>query len=154
MTDSSGHGVVYDIRLLHRVPDSVRTEFPEMQVRTAGTRTVLRFRADDPAQLSVLLNKVSSVGGAVTGLRRWPRRTARASESDHPVWAYEVWVRDELGSSLLWYLRCAHHVVPELTQVRVTLAEGMLQRFVRACADAGATIERVRRVGPAAGEGP
>lgn len=142
---SAEHEVVYDIRLLDRVPESLRSEFPGMRVHTTGARTVLRLRADEPVQLSRLLEKLRSVGGAVTGIHRCvgdgPRGTAAT---------YEVWVRDELGSSLLWYLHCAHRVVPVETQVRVSLGAGRLQRFVRACASCGTRIDRVRRVDPVA----
>lgn len=147
--------VLYDVQVLSRVPCHVRAQFPDMEVRSLGTRTVLRLGSGDPAVLAGLLDRVRSVGLAITGLHRCggaapgagPGAGPPVRPGAGPAPAYEVWVKDELGDALLWYLRCPHLVVPEQTRVRVALAEGTVHCFVRACADSGATVGRVRRVG-------
>ena len=62
---------------------------------------------------------------------------------------YEVRVVGELGGPLLRYLKCTHYSVQRQTLVRLTLAADELHRFLQACADSGARLERVRRVGAA-----
>ena len=59
---------------------------------------------------------------------------------------YEVRVAGELGEPLLRYLRWSHYAVPEQTLVRLAAGSADLHRFLRACTDCGASIERVRRV--------
>jgi hypothetical protein len=138
--------VVYDIALHQRLPDSLRSEFPAMMVRTTGAQTALRLHVEEPAQLDALLQKLRSVGVVLTGLHlRSELEPERAGGA-----TYEVWVAGELGESLLRYLRCPHYVVPEQTQVRLAVGSTGLQRFLRACTSCGAGIARVRRVGPVA----
>jgi hypothetical protein len=144
MTALADHEVVYDIHLQPGVPDSLRSEFPAMVVRTTGARTVLRLQVDEPDQLAVVLEKLRSVGAALIGLHR----TAEPDPERGTGATYEIWVAGELGDSLRAYLRCASHVVPEQTQVRVALESSRLQRFLRACISCGTSIDRVRRVDP------
>lgn len=145
MEAQAEHEVVYDIRLQDRVPEALVREFPSMRVRTTGPRTVLRLEVERPEQLPLLLEKVRSVGGSITGLHR----CAAPGRGYGTGVTYEVWVRYVLGASLLWYLDYEHHVVPQQTQVRVALGTGTLQRFVRTCASCGVTVDQVRRVDPA-----
>jgi hypothetical protein len=146
MTAMADTEVVYDIHLQPGVPDSLRSEFPTMLVRTTGARTVLRLQVDEPDQLAAVLEKLRSVGAPLIGLHR----TAEPDPERGVGATYELWVAGELGDSLRWYLRCASHVVPEQTQVRVALKSARLQRFLRACVSCGASIDRVRRVDPVA----
>ena len=138
--------VVYDIALHRRLPDSLRSEFPAMKVRTIGSQTALRLHVEEPDELDALLEKLRSVGVALTDLHR---RTGLDPEREDGA-TYEVRVAGELGESLLRYLRCPHYVVPEQTQVRLSVGSAGLHRFLRACANCGASIERVRMVAPAA----
>ena len=134
--------VVYDIELHRRLPDSLLSEFPAMLVRTVGPQTALQLHVDEPEQLDSLLQKLRSVGVALTGLHR--RGDLNPERRDGVT--YEVRVAGELGEPLLRYLRCPHYVVPEQTQVRLAVGSAGLHRFLRACTSCGASIERVRRV--------
>jgi hypothetical protein len=145
MTGLADPEIVYDIQLHRPLPEALRSEFPAMKVHTTGAQTVLRLQVDDPRQLDALLEKLRSVGVHLTGLHRITEpepETGRCA-------VYEVWVAGELGESLLRYLRCAHYVIPEQTQLRLTLGQAGLRRFLRACTRAGASIDRVRMVGSA-----
>jgi len=136
--------VVYDIELRRGLPDAVRSQFPGMWVRTCVPETALRRRVGEPAQLNALLHKLSSVGVVLTDVHRVPPVPQAGGAT------YEVRVAGELGQSLLRYLSWPHAVVPERTQVRLALGSADLRRFLRACTDSGAGIERVRRVRAAA----
>ena len=121
--------VVYDIQLHRRLPDSLRSEFPAMTVRTVGAQTALRLHVEEPEQLDGLLQKLRSVGVALTGLHR----RAELDPERRDGATYEVRVAGELGEPLLRYLRCPHYVVPEQTQVRLAVGSAGLHRFLRAC---------------------
>jgi hypothetical protein len=134
--------VVYDIQLHRRPPDSLRSEFPAMMVRSVGAQTALRLHVEEPEQLDGLLQKLRSVGVALTGIHRRAERDPERGDGA----TYEVRVAGELGESLLRYLRCPHYVIPEQTQVRLAVGSAGLHRFLRACTECGASIERVRRL--------
>jgi hypothetical protein len=157
----SDREVVYDIELRRRIPDALRSQFPSITVRTAGAQTALRRQVGETGQLDALLQKLRSVGVVLTGIHRLSPvpRDGVAVETDssagHPVGqdaeppggaTYEVRVAGELGESLLRYLRWPHYVVPEQTQVRLAAGPAELHRFLRACTDCGASIDRIRRV--------
>jgi hypothetical protein len=144
MVASSGSEVLWDIQLEPWAPGPLRSEFPGMQVSTAGPRTVLRLGSGDPEDLSALLEKLRSVGIVPDGLTRC--REPDPLLGTRPT--YEVWVGYELGAPLLAYLKCEHHFIPSQTQVRLRLGVTRLARFVRACARCGARIDHVRRVEP------
>jgi hypothetical protein len=112
-----------------------------MTVRSTKTQTALRNRVMESQQLDDLLEKVFSVGLVLTDVHRLPTTAGLAT--------YEVRVAGELGEPLLRYLRWFHYTVPEQTLVRLTAGSADLHRFLRACTDSGARIERVRRVLPA-----
>jgi hypothetical protein len=133
--------VLYDVHLGRRPPESLRSRFPSMTVRSTEPQTALRQRVNEPRQLDDLLEKVFSVGLVLTDVHRLPPSAGLAT--------YEVRVAGELGEPLLRYLRWFHYTVPEQTLVRLTAASADLLGFLRACTDSGARIERVRRIGPA-----
>jgi hypothetical protein len=137
--------VVYDIELHRRPTESLRSEFPAMQVRTVGPQTALMLHTDEPTELDSLLHELSSLGVALTGLHR-----TGEVDLEHEGTTYEICVAGELGEPILRHLRCPHHVVPEQTRVRLAVGSAALHRFLRACTSCGATIRRVRRVAPAA----
>jgi hypothetical protein len=132
--------VVYDIELRRGLPDALRSQFPGMAVRTCVPETALRQRVCEPAQLNALLHKLSSVGVVLTDVHRVTPVAQTGGAT------YEVRVAGELGQSLLHYLSWPHTLVPARTQVRLALGSDDLRRFLRACTDSGAGIERVRRV--------
>jgi hypothetical protein len=153
--------VVYDIELHRRLPDALRSQFPAITVRTAGTQTALRRQVRETGQLDALLQKLRSVGVVLIGIHRLSpvagdRAEVETESSSGPLAGqdaeppggatYEVRVAGELGESLLRYLRWPHYVVPEQTQVRLTAGPAELNRFLRACTDCGASIDRIRRV--------
>jgi hypothetical protein len=143
----TGREVVYDIALYPRLPDSLRSQFSPIAVATTGSQTVLRPEPGGPAELDVLLGKLRSVGVVLMDIHR----TAEP-DPEHPDGGnYEVRVAGELGESFLHSLHWAHCVVPEQTQVRLSVGSTGLRRFLRACTSCGAAIERVRRVVPVAG---
>lgn len=147
MTQPSGGegqpGLRYEVQLTGRPPDWLRTDHPDMTVRTVPAQTALRRRVTRPQDLDALLHDIGTVGLTVTGVHRAEdtRRTGATT--------YEVRVAGELGRPLLRHLRCTHYPVPQLTVVRVTLTTSELDRFLHACIASGAVLERVRRVGTA-----
>ncbi len=155
MTDSVGgeadQEVLYDVHLARRPPDYLRSRFPSMTVRSTGAQTALRERVEEPKQLDDLLEKVFSVGLVLTDVHRLPPsdRGRIGTGEDIGLATYEVRIAGELGKPLLRYLRWFHYTIPEQTLVRLTAASADLNRFLRACTDSGARIERVRRVEPA-----
>lgn len=134
----------YDVQLARRPDDSLRELYPGMKVRSTQTQTALRRRVEGPEELNALLVEIGTVGLTLTDVHR-----VTSAEGAEPG-IYEVRVVGELGGPLLRYLRCAHYTVQEQTLVRLTLAAGELHRFLQACADCGAGLERVRRVRAAA----
>jgi hypothetical protein len=136
---------VYDIALHRGLPDSLRSLFPAMAVRSTGPQTALRLEVGEPAQLDALLQKLRSVGVVLTGIHRRAEDPERAGGG-----TYEVRVAGELGESLLRYLSWPHVVVAEQVHVRVSLRSAGLNHFLRECTNCGAGIERVRRVEPVA----
>ena len=140
----------YDVQLARRPPEELRRQFPSMTIRTTGAQTVLLERVTEPQQLDELLDKVFAMGLVLLDLHRRPpsSRGCRCDGGDATGRAiYEVRVAGELGEALLRYLRWVHYAVPTQTLVRLTAASADLHRFLVACTDSGARIERVRRVG-------
>jgi hypothetical protein len=133
--------VLYDVHLGRRPPESLRSRFPSMTVRSTEMQTALRQRVNEPRQLDDLLAKVFAVGLVLTDVHRLPPSAGMFTD--------EVRVAGELGEPLLRYLRWFHYTVPEQTLVRLTAGSADLHHFLRACTDSGAGIERVRRIGPA-----
>jgi hypothetical protein len=149
----------YDVQLTCEPDQSLRKRYPHMTVRSTEAQTALRRRVQSPEELSALLVEISTVGLTLTDVHRVAsaadaqpeadrlaqHRTAGASSAGSGV--YEVRVVGELGGPLLRYLKCTHYSVQRQTLVRLTLAAGELHRVLQACADSGARLERVRRVG-------
>jgi hypothetical protein len=134
----------YDVQLTCEPDQSLRKRYPHMTVRSTEAQTALRRRVQSPEELSALLVEISTVGLTLTDVHR-VASAAGASSAGSGV--YEVRVVGELGGPLLRYLKCTHYSVQRQTLVRLTLAAGELHRFLQACADSGARLERVRRVG-------
>jgi hypothetical protein len=156
--------ILYDILLKRRPPEFLQSRYPSMTICTTEAQTALRRRVQGQGQLDVLLQKVCSVGLALTDIRRLPAAAQdRAPSESGPPRAevadpgggsagcatYEVRVAGVLGAPLLRYLRWSHYDVPEQTLVRLAAAAPELHSFLRACTDYGSSIERVRRVAPA-----
>jgi hypothetical protein len=128
----------YDVQLTCEPDESLRERYPHMTMRSTEAQTALRRRVESPEELSALLVEIGAVGLTLTDVHR----VAGGGSG-----VYEVRVVGELGGPLLRYLKCAHYSVQRQTLVRLTLAAGELHRFLQACADSGARLERVRRVG-------
>jgi len=161
MTDRSAGGeqrkTWYDVQLTGRPPDSMRSDYPDMTVRTMRGQTALRRAIVDPHELDALLHEVGTMGLTLTAVHRLPNdqsgafeadgaRTGAEVDRDASTATYEVRVAGELGRPLLRHLGCSHYAVPPLTLVRLALADRDLNRFLRACTDCGATVQQVRRV--------
>ena len=131
----------YDVQLTCEPDEALRARYPHMTVRSTEAQTALRRRVERPEELSALLVQISTVGLTLTDVHR-----VACAEGAEPE-VYEVRVVGELGGPLLRYLKCTHYSVQRQTLVRLTLAAGELHRFLQACADSGARLERVRRVG-------
>lgn len=151
----------YDVQLTGRPDDLLRERYPHMTVRSTETQTALRRRIEGPEELSALLVEIGTVGLTLTDVHRVvipeDAEPDAARRGQHPGAAcavgtgiYEVRVVGELGRPLLHHLRCAHYAVQQQTLVRLTLAASELHRFLQACAECGAGLQRVRRVGPPA----
>lgn len=149
----------YDIQLTCEPDESLRKRYPHMTVRSTEAQTALRRRVESPEELSALLVEISTVGLTLTDVHRVAGAGCVQTEADRPAQhraasppsagtgVYEVRVVGELGGPLLRYLKCTHYSVQRQTLVRLTLAAGELHRFLQACADSGARLERMRRVG-------
>ncbi|HSF97915.1 MAG TPA: hypothetical protein VLA55_04420 [Ornithinibacter sp.] len=135
----------YDVQLTCEPDESLRKRYPHMKIRSTQAQTALRRRVRSPEELSALLVEISTVGLTLTDVHR----VASAADAQPDSGVYEVRVVGELGGSLLRYLKCTHYSVQRQTLVRLTLAADELHRFLQACADSGARLERVRRVGAA-----
>jgi hypothetical protein len=149
----------YDVQLTCEPDESLRERYPHMTIRSTQAQTALRRRVESPEELSALLVEISTVGLTLTDVHRVASAADVHPDADRPAphrvggaWpagsgVYEVRVVGELGGPLVRYLRCTHYSVQRQTIVRLTLAGGELHRFLQACADSGARLERVRRVG-------
>lgn len=133
----------YDIQLRRRPPESLRARYPCGRMHTTPTQTALLGRVSEPGQLDNLLQKLCSVGLVLNDVHRL---IGTSAPEDDAVVVYEVRVEGELGAPLLRYLRWQHYIVPEQTWVRIAAESADLQEFLKAYADAGASIERVSRV--------
>lgn len=133
----------YDVQLTCEPDESLRARYPHMRVRSTEAQTALRRRVRSAEELSALLVEISTVGLTLTDVHR----VASGADAEPEAGVYEVRVVGELGGPLLRYLRCSHYSVQRQTLVRLTLAAGELHRFLQACADSGARLERVRRLG-------
>ena len=153
---ASAGDAVYEIQLCGQPPESLRSRYPSMRLRTTRTQTALQREVSDPVQLDALLQDVRAVGLVLTDLHRLPFAPGGASAGvttegrttlEGQTATYEVRVAGELGSRLLRHLRCTHYVVPEQTTVRLRVDPTGLNAFLQACTEQGAGIERVYRVG-------
>ncbi|NPC43662.1 hypothetical protein [Nocardioides sp. zg-1230] len=133
----------YDVQLTCEPDESLRERYPHMRVRSTEAQTALRRRVESPEELNALLVEISTVGLTLTDVHR----VAGAADAPREAGVYEVRVVGELGGPLLRYLKCTHYSVQRQTIVRLTLGAGELHRFLQACAESGARLERVRRVG-------
>lgn len=133
----------YDVQLTCEPDESLRQRYPHMRVRSTEAQTALRRRVESPEELNALLVEISTVGLTLTDVHR----VAGGADAEPEAEVYEVRVVGELGGPLLRYLKCSHYSVQKQTLVRLTLAGAELHRFLQACADSGARLERVRRVG-------
>ena len=148
----------YDVQLARHPHESLRELYPHMTVRTTEAQTALRRRVRGPEELSALLGEISTLGLTLTDVHRvmtddetgpGAARIAHRPDTDRcvPAWGtYEVRVVGELGKPLLRHLGCAHYPVQKQTLVRLALVAGELHRFLQACTECGAGLERVRRV--------
>ena len=148
----------YDVQLARHPHESLRELFPHMTVRTTEAQTALRRRIAGPAELSALLSEIGTLGLTLTDVHRVvdvDDSEADTAGLEHGAGArkrsvasgtYEVRVVGELGKPLLRHLGCEHYPVQKQTLVRLALVAGELHRFLQACTECGAGLERVRRV--------
>jgi hypothetical protein len=147
----------YDVQLSRRPHESLRERYPDMTVQSTEAQTALRRQVAGPEELSALLVEIATLGLTLTDVHRVasagdaePARRpapARATPADAAVsGTYELRVVGELGQPLVRHLGCTHYPVQKQTLVRLTLLAGELHRFLEACAECGAGLERVRRV--------
>lgn len=130
---------LYDVLLADRLPEDLLERFPNVAVGATGVQTILRRRLNEPSQLDALLEQLCSLGVPLAEVHRSP--AARGEER-----TYEVRVEGEVGEPLLRHLAWPHHVVPGQTRVQIRSAQGELHQFLRACTEAGASIQRVLRL--------
>lgn len=149
MVDRDGPGdpgePVYDIQLGRKPLESLRAQCPFGQTRRTPAQTALLDEVREPAQLDSLLDKLFSVGLVLDDVRR----LADPPAGEHGMATYEVRVEGEIGAPLLCYLDWRHYIVPEQTLVRIAAGSADLLRYLKVCTEAGASIERIRRVVPA-----
>ena len=147
----------YDVQLSCRPDESLRERYPDMTVRSTEAQTALRRRVEGPAELSALLVEIATLGLTLTDMHRVSSAgdaepasrpaPSRVTAGDAAVsGTYELRVVGELGKPLVRHLGCTHYPVQEQVLVRLTLVAGELNRFLQACAECGAGLERVRRV--------
>lgn len=136
---------VYDIRLGRRPSEVLRVQCPFGHTSRTAAQTALRGPVREPAQLDALLEKLLSVGLVLDDVQR----LADPSTTEDGTAIYEVRVEGEIGVPLLRYLNWRHDIVPEQTLVRVAAGSVDLLRYLKAYTEAGASIERIRRVFPA-----
>jgi len=144
----------YDVQLSSRHHESLRERYPDMTVRSTEAQTALRRQVAGPEELSALLVEIATLGLTLTDVHRVAsagdaepaRRPAPARATAAVSGTYELRVVGELGQPLVRHLGCTHYPVQKQTLVRLTLVAGELHRFLEACAECGAALERVRRV--------
>lgn len=149
----------YQVQLTGRPPESLRSQYPSMTMHTTSAQTALRRRCEAPEQLDELIREVGAVGLTLTDVHRVAGAARSADDDTLPTprqsagsATYELRVAGVLGGALLRHFHCSHYAIPEQTLVRLALAAAELNRFLRACTDCGATLERVRRLDPAIAE--
>lgn len=148
----------YDVQLARHPHESLRELFPHMTVRTTEAQTALRRKIAGPAELSALLSEIGTLGLTLTDVHRVvdvgdPEPDAAGltprpgvGKPSPASGTYEVRVVGELGKPLVRHLGCEHYPVQKQTLVRLALVAGELHRFLQACTECGAGLERVRRV--------
>ena len=148
----------YDVQLARHPHESLRELFPHMTVRTTEAQTALRRKIAGPAELSALLVEISTLGLTLTDVHRvvdvgdpepdaaGPTPRPGVGKTSAASGTYEVRVVGELGKPLVRHLGCEHYPVQKQTLVRLALVAGELHRFLQACTECGAGLERVRRV--------
>lgn len=136
-------GAEYDIQLWSVVPGAA-APWPGARTCTSPTQTALVGQVRDPAQLDSVLDRLQSVGLVLDDIHR----VQTPSSATDGGATYEIRVRGEIGEALLGYLKWRHYVIPEHTLVRIVAGSAELVHCLKAYADAGATIEQVRKVLP------
>jgi len=161
----------YDVQLSRPPHDSLLKRYPGLTVRSTEPQTALRRWVENPEELNLLLVEIATLGLTLTDVHRVAspeggddaaRAVHRRTTASDVAGTYELRVVGELGKPLVRHLGCTHYPVQKQTLVRLTLVAEELHRFLQACAECGAGLERVRRVrsraarasdqlGPAAG---
>lgn len=73
---ADGPRATYEIRLRGEIPASLLARYPDLEVRTIATETVLHRELADPADLDLLLEHLESVGMELAELREIPSPSA------------------------------------------------------------------------------
>lgn len=133
----------YDIQLRDEPPQTLTRAFPRARTFRAPPQTALVGRVRDVTQFDSLLDRLQSVGLVVDEIRR---REGSSSEPGDEVAIYEVRVEGCLGPTMLGYLKWRHYMVPGCTRVRIAADSAELLQCLEMFTDAGAGVERVRRV--------
>ena len=137
--------VVYDIQLRRGFPTPCARSSPAWRSAPACPRPRCAGGSENLRSSTPCSTSSRSVGVVLTDVHRVP-----------PGGAEQVAPPTRSGSPASWDSPCSGTsagpttVVPEQTQVRLALGSADLRRFLRACTDSGAGIERVRRVRAAA----
>ncbi|MET1037070.1 MAG: hypothetical protein ABW075_02275 [Aeromicrobium sp.] len=114
------------------------------------TRTTFVGQVRHPDQLAGLLTELASAGLVVEEVVR----LAGPAGDDVTTYGIRVEGEGEIGASALRRLGWPHHVVAEQTVVRIAAGSADLLQWLKACTDAGAIIQSVRRIVPPPRSGP
>jgi hypothetical protein len=130
---------LYEVLLDDGFPPSLRARFPQVRVAVSEVQTSFARPGGTPEQLDALLEKVGASGVHLLEVHRSAGTPGAGA-------TYEVRVEGEMGAPLLRHLAWPYRVVPRQTLVRIRSSGGQLTRFLEACTECGARIQRVRRV--------
>jgi len=153
-----GSAVMYEIHLYGTPPEELVAQFPSARLRRMPAQTLLMRRVSSQEELSVLLERVFSMGLVLNDVHELrvaspPSVGARSEGGQRSVYrAYEVRIDGELDAAMLRYLGWHHRHLPEQTALRLDSPPTDIHEFLNACCRRRLGIERVRRVTAAGSE--